>query len=45
MHGIKFAQSHYLYLLLLIPALVLWYFYKQKKNNADKADKILRGTP
>ena len=35
MNGIKFAQPHYLFLLLLIPALVVWYFYKQKKNNAD----------
>jgi Ca-activated chloride channel homolog len=35
MNGIKFAQPHYLYLLLLIPVLIAWYFYKQKKNNAD----------
>lgn len=35
MDGIKFAQPHYLYLLLLIPALVVWYFYRLKRNNAD----------
>jgi len=33
--GITFAQPGYLFLLLLIPALVAWYFYRQKKNNAD----------
>lgn len=33
--GISFASPDYFYLLLLIPALVAWYFYKQKINNAD----------
>lgn len=33
--GITFAQPNFLFLLLLIPALVAWYFYRQKKNNAD----------
>jgi len=33
--GITFAQPNYLFLLLLIPVLVAWYFYRQKKNNAD----------
>jgi Ca-activated chloride channel homolog len=35
LHGIKFAQPHFLYLLVLIPALVVWYFYRQRRNNAD----------
>ena len=33
--GITFASPDYFYLLLLIPVLVAWYFYRQKKNNAD----------
>src|ERR1039457_2312885 len=33
--GITFAQPHYLYFLLLIPLLVVWYFYRLKKNHAD----------
>jgi Ca-activated chloride channel family protein len=33
--GITFANPHLLYLLLLIPVLVAWYFYRLKKNNAD----------
>ena len=33
--GITFAQPNYLFFLLLIPVLVAWYFYRQKKNNAD----------
>src|ERR1035438_814228 len=33
--GIIFAQPHYLYFLLLIPLLVLWYYYRFRKNNAD----------
>lgn len=33
--GITFANPHLLYLLLLIPALIAWYFYRLKKNNAD----------
>ncbi len=33
--GITFAQPNYLFLLLLIPVLVAWYFYRKKKNNAD----------
>ena len=34
-NGIKFASPHYLFLLLLIPVLVVWYFYRLKKNNPD----------
>ena len=33
--GITFASPDYFWLLLLIPVLVAWYFYRQKKNNAD----------
>jgi Ca-activated chloride channel family protein len=33
--GITFASPDYFYLLLLIPVLVAWYFYRQKKNNTD----------
>jgi Ca-activated chloride channel family protein len=33
--GITFASPHYFYLLLLIPLLVAWYFFRQKLNNAD----------
>jgi Ca-activated chloride channel family protein len=33
--GITFANPHLLYLLLLIPVLVVWYFYRLRKNNAD----------
>jgi Ca-activated chloride channel homolog len=33
--GITFAQPNYLFLLLLIPVLVAWYFYRQRKNTAD----------
>lgn len=33
--GITFTNPHLLYLLLLIPALIAWYFYRLKKNNAD----------
>jgi Ca-activated chloride channel homolog len=33
--GITFAQPHYFYLLLLVPVLVFWYFYRSKRNNAD----------
>ena len=33
--GITFAYPHFFYLLLLIPLLVAWYFYRQKMNNPD----------
>ncbi len=33
--GITFAHPHYLYLLLLIPLLVAWYFYRSKRNSPD----------
>lgn len=33
--GITFASPHYLYLLLIIPLLVAWYFYRQRRNYAD----------
>jgi len=33
--GITFDQPHYLFLLLLIPLLGVWYYYRFKKNNAD----------
>lgn len=33
--GITFAQPNYLFLLLVIPLLAGWYYYRLKKNNAD----------
>lgn len=33
--GITFANPSLLYLLLLIPVLIAWYFYRLRKNNAD----------
>ncbi|MDP4281286.1 MAG: VWA domain-containing protein [Bacteroidota bacterium] len=30
-----FANPHYLYLLLIIPLLIVWYFYRQRRNYAD----------
>jgi Ca-activated chloride channel family protein len=33
--GITFASPHFFYLLLLIPILVAWYFFRQKMNHAD----------
>ena len=35
MHGIKFANPEFLFLLVLIPALGVWYFYRLKRNHAD----------
>jgi Ca-activated chloride channel homolog len=33
--GITFAQPHFLYLLVLVPALIAWYFYLLRKNQPD----------
>lgn len=35
MFGIKFANPEFLFLLVLIPVLVVWYFYRLKRNHAD----------
>jgi len=35
MHGLIFANPGFLFLLLIIPALAVWYFYRRKKNPAD----------
>jgi len=35
MHGIKFGNPEFLFLLVLIPALAVWYFYRLKRNHAD----------
>ena len=35
MFGIKFANPEFLFLLVLIPALGVWYFYRLKRNHAD----------
>lgn len=35
MHGITFGNPAFLFLLVLIPALAAWYFYRRKRNNAD----------
>ncbi|MEI6456113.1 MAG: VWA domain-containing protein [bacterium] len=32
---IKFANPQFLFLLVIIPGLVVWYFYRLKNNNAD----------
>ncbi|MEI6899521.1 MAG: VWA domain-containing protein [Bacteroidota bacterium] len=34
-NGIKFAAPHYLFLLVLIPVLIAWYFYRLRKNHPD----------
>lgn len=34
-NNIEFAKPEYLYLLLIIPMLGLWYWYKYRKDNAD----------
>ncbi len=35
MHGITFGNPAFLFLLVLIPGLVVWYFYRRRKNSAD----------
>ncbi len=35
MHGITFGNPGFLFLLILIPGLVVWYFYRRRKNSAD----------
>jgi Ca-activated chloride channel family protein len=35
LHGIIFANPEYLFLLLVVPLLVVWYFYHRKRNNAE----------
>jgi len=35
MNNIDFAYPYFLYFLLVIPLLILWYWFKYKKNNAD----------
>ncbi|MEI7982238.1 MAG: VWA domain-containing protein [Bacteroidota bacterium] len=34
-HGVTFANPGFLFLLVLIPGLAAWYFYRLKRNNAD----------
>jgi len=35
MHGITFANPGFLFFLVVIPALVVWYFYRRSRNHAD----------
>jgi Ca-activated chloride channel family protein len=35
LHGITFGNPGFLFLLILIPGLVVWYFYRRRKNSAD----------
>jgi Ca-activated chloride channel family protein len=35
LHGVTFGNPVFLVLLVLIPGLVVWYFYRRKKNTAD----------
>jgi Ca-activated chloride channel family protein len=35
LHGVTFANPGFLFLLVVVPALIVWYFYRQKKNTAD----------
>ncbi len=35
LNNIEFANPEFLYLLITIPLMALWYWYKLKKNNAD----------
>lgn len=34
MHGLTFANPGFLFLLLIVPALAVWYFYRRKLNQA-----------
>ena len=34
-HGVTFANPGFLFLLVVIPGLVVWFFYRQKKNTAE----------
>lgn len=34
-HNIHFAQAFYLYLLLLIPVIAVWYWFRNKRNTAE----------
>jgi len=35
MHGVTFGNPGMLFLLLVIPALVVWYFYRRRQNHAE----------
>ncbi len=35
LNNIEFAQSYFLYLLLIIPVLIVWYWFKHNKRKAD----------
>ena len=43
MHGMTFANPGYLFLLLLVPALGVWYFYRRKINPAVLQVSTTRG--
>lgn len=43
MHGITFANPGFLFLLLIVPALAVWYFYRRKVNPAVLQVSSVRG--
>jgi Ca-activated chloride channel family protein len=43
MHGLIFANPGFLFLLLIVPALAVWYFYRRKENQAVLQVSSTRG--
>jgi len=43
MHGLTFASPGFLFLLLLVPALAVWYFFRRKENPAILQVSSVRG--
>ena len=41
--GLTFANPGYLFLLLVIPVLVAWYFYRRRNHTADLQVSSLEG--
>ena len=43
MHGLTFASPGFLFLLLVVPALAVWYFFRRKENPAILQVSSVRG--
>jgi len=43
MHGLTFATPGFLFLLLIVPALAVWYFYRRNENPAEMQVSTTRG--
>ena len=43
MHGLTFANPGFLFLLLIVPALAVWYFYRRNENPAVMQVSSTRG--